>query len=92
MSNFSPPDTKLARLYNPSRLTMKNNGNLQFLNEYSFSPPGVSCLLYLGDSRRKFGVSFMLKPAENYILYGINDHKMHRTEYPLVLQSKLKPV
>lgn len=66
MSNFSTPDTNLARLYNTSTLTMKNNGNLQFLNEYSFSPPGISCLLYLGDCRRKFSVSFMVKPAENY--------------------------
>jgi len=38
MFNFSTPDTNLVRIYKASTLKMKNNDNLQFLNENSFSP------------------------------------------------------
>lgn len=64
MSNFSTPDTSLVRIYNISTLKMKNNSNSQFFNKYSFPPPTASCLCPLVDSRGKFSVSFMVRPAE----------------------------
>lgn len=38
MCHFSSPNPNLVRIYEASTIKMKNNDNLQFFNEYYFSP------------------------------------------------------